>query len=303
MSKNLGWRVVGLLVMFLSAYSSNGANVDVIEQDEANEPVSGESVQTGKVTTDKKVRKCFHCMGKGIVTINTKAKCDNCAGSGVKVSAVSLKNKAWAGERDGSYSSIPRKMSKSVKSCQKCNRSGKMNVKKDVKCPKCKGSGLLKNGLPYGIADKNVSCDFQSKDKSTLSLAERILLKSKGEVVSEDGFGRARFNLQGNDGRLTFKCKDIEFVTRWSIFDADSVCAYKNDDGYLIGFKNGQTEMPPDKSTFESFDWTMRRIRLRKGDVLACMDSKGNFLCIRILGITRDGEELDDCMEVEFKLY
>ena len=303
MSENLVWRAVVLMVMFLSVCSSNGANVDGVKQNETNEPASGESEQTGKVANDKNVRKCFYCKGKGVVTINTKAKCDNCDGSGVMVSVVSLKNKTWGGERDGSYSSVPRKMSKSVKSCPKCNRSGKMNVKKDVECQKCKGAGLLKNGLPYRVAEKSVPCDVQSEDGSTLSLADRIRSKSKGEVISKEGYGRARFNLRGNDGRFAFKCKNIEFATRWSICGADSVYAHKNDNGDLIGFKNGQTEMPSDKSTFESFDWTMRRIRLCKGDVIVCMDSKGNFLCIRILGISRGSEELDDCIEVEFKLY
>ena len=303
MSENLVWRAVALMVMVLSACSSNGANVGVVKQNETNELVSGESVQTDKVSNDKNVRKCFHCRGKGIVTINTKAKCDNCDGSGVMVSVVSLKNKAWGGERDGSYSSVPRKMSKSVKSCPKCNRSGKMNVKKDVECQKCKGAGLLKNGLPYRVAEKKAPCDAQSENESTLSLADRIRSKSKGEVISKEECGRARFNLRGSDGRLTFKCKDIEFVTRWSMCGADSVCAYKNDNGDLIGFKNGQMEMPSDKSAFESFDWTMRRIRLCKGDVLVCMNSAGNFLCIRILEISRGSEELADCMEVEFKLY
>lgn len=86
----------------------------------------------------KKVRKCFNCRGKGTIVVNTKDKCDRCDGKGVLESEVILKNKRWADDWGGLT-----KKSVNRQSCPRCNRSGKMNVKKEVECPKCKGKGEL----------------------------------------------------------------------------------------------------------------------------------------------------------------
>ena len=86
----------------------------------------------------KKVRKCFKCRGKGTIVVNTKDKCDRCDGKGVLESEVILKNKRWADDWGGLT-----KKSVNRQSCPRCNRSGKMNVKKEVECPKCRGMGEL----------------------------------------------------------------------------------------------------------------------------------------------------------------
>ncbi len=86
----------------------------------------------------KKARKCFNCRGKGTIVVNTKDKCDRCDGKGVLESEVVLKNKRWANDWGGdTKKSVNRQL------CPRCNRSGKMNVKKEVECPKCKGKGEL----------------------------------------------------------------------------------------------------------------------------------------------------------------
>lgn len=86
----------------------------------------------------KKVRKCFNCRGKGIIVVNAKDKCDRCDGKGVLESEVILKNKRWANDWYGDT-----KKSVNRQPCPRCNRSGTMNVKKEVECPKCKGKGKL----------------------------------------------------------------------------------------------------------------------------------------------------------------
>lgn len=86
----------------------------------------------------KKVRKCFKCRGKGTIVVNTKDKCDRCDGKGVLESEVILKNKRWADDWGGDT-----KKSVNRQPCPRCNRSGKMNVKKEVECSKCKGKGEL----------------------------------------------------------------------------------------------------------------------------------------------------------------
>ena len=102
---------------------------------------SDKNSQSGMAKGGRKPRKCIFCKGKGVVTINTNVICDNCDGTGVLVKNVTLKNKSWGGERDGNWYSVPRKQSTNKRSCPKCNRSGKMNVKKEVECQKCKGKG------------------------------------------------------------------------------------------------------------------------------------------------------------------
>ena len=86
----------------------------------------------------KKIRKCFNCRGKGIIVVNTKDKCDRCDGKGVLESEVILKNKRWANDWYGDT-----KKSVNRQPCPRCNRSGKTNVKKEIECPKCKGTGEL----------------------------------------------------------------------------------------------------------------------------------------------------------------
>ena len=89
----------------------------------------------------KKVRKCFNCRGKGIVVINTKDICDRCDGKGVLESEVILRNKHWA--NGDWYGNVRTKKSVNRQPCPRCNRSGKMNVKKEIECSKCNGKGEL----------------------------------------------------------------------------------------------------------------------------------------------------------------
>lgn len=308
--KMMAWLVlVGVLSLFAMA-GDFGEDEFLVKPDTVGAKEEGAKAsvtQDSDKTADEAkknvgTRKCYKCLGRGTVVVSTYERCEKCEGAGTVVLGVELDDTvhdSW-----GWKSTVKRK-SINRQPCPRCNRRGKLSVKKNVECSVCKGSGLLmKNGRPYLAETKNVA--ITPKDEtSTMSLAERIRSKSKGEVVSESGSGRIKFNPRGNDGRFVFKCKDVEFITRWSTCSAESVYAYKNEDGDLIGFKTDQKEMPSDKSMFETFDWTMRSVRLHKGNILAYMDSKGNFLCIRLLDVGRRGRSGDavDEVDVEFKLY
>lgn len=109
-----------------------------VKQEEKVEKTKPEIKDEAEAKPKKKIRKCCHCRGRGTIVINTKDKCDRCDGKGVLESEVTLKNKRWAGSTYGDL-----KKSVNRQSCPRCNRSGKMNVKKEVECPKCKGKGEL----------------------------------------------------------------------------------------------------------------------------------------------------------------
>ncbi len=127
-----------------TAPTSDGGDeftVPVKQEGKSERPKS--KVET-EVKTEKKVRKCFNCRGKGTVVINTKDQCDRCNGKGVLESEVILKNKRWANDWYGSeYGRIRTKKSVNRQTCPRCNRSGKINVKKEIECSKCKGKGEL----------------------------------------------------------------------------------------------------------------------------------------------------------------
>ena len=86
---------------------------------------------------DKSPLFCYKCHGKGTVVISVRETCDECGGTGVIEQDVVLRNKKWGDSRWGEK----RKHSKTRSTCQKCRRSGKVSVKKDVECPICHGSG------------------------------------------------------------------------------------------------------------------------------------------------------------------
>lgn len=109
-----------------------------VKQEEKVEKTKPEIKDAAEAKPKKKARKCFNCRGKGIVVINTKDICDRCDGKGVLESEVILRNKRWADGWGGDT-----KKSVNRQPCPRCNRSGKMNVKKEIECPKCKGKGAF----------------------------------------------------------------------------------------------------------------------------------------------------------------
>ena len=112
-----------------------------VKQEEKVEKTKPEIKDEAEAKPKKKARKCFNCRGKGIVVINTKDICDRCDGKGVLESEVILRNKHWA--NGDWYGNVRTKKSVNRQPCPRCNRSGKMNVKKEIECPKCKGKGEL----------------------------------------------------------------------------------------------------------------------------------------------------------------
>lgn len=109
-----------------------------VKREEKVEKTKPEIKDEAGAKPKKKIRKCFNFRGKGTVVINTKDKCDRCDGKGVLESEVILKNKRWADCWGGDT-----KKSVNRQPCPRCNRSGKVNVKKEIECPKCKGKGEL----------------------------------------------------------------------------------------------------------------------------------------------------------------
>ena len=79
-------------------------------------------------------KKCYKCHGKGVVVQSDREDCDECGGKGVIETEITLANKRWA---DG-WNRTTKRSTKRV-SCQKCNRSGRVSVKKEVECPVCHG--------------------------------------------------------------------------------------------------------------------------------------------------------------------
>ena len=87
----------------------------------------------------KKTRKCNRCMGKGVQMVTVKETCERCEGAGILVTEVELNNKRWG----NTYYGTTKKKSLNKQSCPRCNRSGKVSVKKEVECSLCKGEGTL----------------------------------------------------------------------------------------------------------------------------------------------------------------
>ena len=247
------------------------------------------------------VRKCYKCRGKGTVVINTKDKCDSCDGTGVLVSDVVLKNKRWGGEVNSCWHSVETKKSKSKRSCPKCNRSGKMNVKREIECSACKGAGFLtKGGMPY----------FTKASPSTnvvQSLADQIrannveMRDSSLKIVGDHGW--AEFDYSANQGMFTIQAEGTEFVTMWSKCRAGTVFAHK--DGVdMIGYRAGLNELPVDSSGFTSYSWNSRKIAVKEGDVVVFMNKDSRFLATKVVKVKNiDDGESSNSLHIEFKIY
>ena len=93
---------------------------------------------------EKHPRKCFKCSGTGTVAVTAREDCDRCDGTGIVVTEVELKDTehtfdGWWGPR---IKKTTRK-AQNKQPCPRCGRRGKISVKKEVKCPMCKGRGEL----------------------------------------------------------------------------------------------------------------------------------------------------------------
>lgn len=265
------------------------------------------------------VRKCYKCRGKGTVVVNTKDKCDNCDGTGVLVSDVVLKNKRWGDEVNSYWHSVETKRSKSKRSCPKCNRSGKMNVKKEIECSACKGAGYLtKGGRPYfkeNGCEQNTSCDEELRSdgetaQSTVvvqSLADQIRANnvqiggSSLKIAGDRGW--SEFDYSANHGVFTIQGKGTEFATMWSKCRSGSVFAHK-DNVDMIGRRSGLRELPADCSEFPSYCWNYKKIAVKEGDVVVFMNKEGRFLAAKVVKVKNiDDGESSNSLHIEFKIY
>jgi len=92
----------------------------------------------------KKCHKCFKCGGSGHVTVSARETCDRCGGSGTVMLEVELKDTEHT--FDGWWGPHTRKTTRKAYSkqpCPRCDRRGKISVKKTVECSLCKGKGEL----------------------------------------------------------------------------------------------------------------------------------------------------------------
>ena len=92
--------------------------------------------------SERKPRKCFKCGGKGTVTVTVREDCDRCDGTGIVITEVELKDTehtfdGWWGPRTKKTT----RKAQNKQPCPRCGRRGKISVKKEVKCPMCKGKG------------------------------------------------------------------------------------------------------------------------------------------------------------------
>lgn len=92
--------------------------------------------------SERKPRKCFKCGGKGTVTVTVREDCDRCDGTGIVITEVELKDTehifdGWWGPRTKKTT----RKAQNKQPCPRCGRRGKISVRKDVKCPICKGKG------------------------------------------------------------------------------------------------------------------------------------------------------------------
>lgn len=106
----------------------------------ASSAATRERPQGESTEAKKKTRKCYRCMGKGVQMVTVKETCERCEGAGILVTEVELNNKHWA---NNYYYGVTKKKSLNKQSCPRCNRSGKVSVKKEVECSLCKGEGTL----------------------------------------------------------------------------------------------------------------------------------------------------------------
>lgn len=124
---------------------SNGATI-------AAEVKVGEN-EKPKVVEKPQLRKCHRCFGKGMVVETVNEKCDDCDGRGYIVKEVVLKDTKHHTDGYWNYKRIGTRVSKSRQNCSRCNHRGKIAVKREKKCPTCKGCGFFaKGGIPYEIS-------------------------------------------------------------------------------------------------------------------------------------------------------
>ena len=103
-----------------------------------------------KVAEKPKLRKCHKCFGKGSIVETVNEKCDDCEGRGYIVKEVVLKDTKHYTDGHWNYKRVGNRMSKNRQNCSRCNHRGKITVKREKKCPTCKGCGFFtKDGTPY----------------------------------------------------------------------------------------------------------------------------------------------------------
>ena len=131
----------GVCLMAVNSAFAAADNQDEFTLEPATSKASSVAIQERQqekpAKAKQKTRKCYRCMGKGVQMVTVKETCERCEGAGILVSEVTLRNKHWA----NGYGTEKKSLNK--QSCPRCNRSGKVSVKKEVECSLCKGEGTL----------------------------------------------------------------------------------------------------------------------------------------------------------------
>ena len=274
---------------------------------EVKKAVTGSSSKT--LAKVEKLRKCYKCFGKGTQVVSVREACERCEGTGYIEVEIELKDTVNAQYAWHSNYRTTRKVT-TKKPCPQCNRRGKIPVKKEVDCPKCKGSGYLtKSGQPATLRGGQEDANAEEEESPTergsapvKSLAERLRANKTSvgafEIDVPKGSGWGEVNYKANGGKFTIKGKNTEFVTLWMPVGDNAVRARK-DLVEMVGCKSGQKWIPETNEELESFDWTHPSVIAHEGEIIAFMNRSGKFVAMKIVKIN----SAENLLHIEFNIY